>query len=107
VLIAQPRQQQVALVRDLGLALDDRGFVRIDETTRETSVPGIHAAGDLTTAESGPRDGDTLIAEQGPSTSSAQDVSPAATPPPPGARSVPSTPARERIRGRGGQSPFH
>lgn len=50
VLFAHPRQHQVDLVRDLGLVLDERGYVRIDEATRETSVPGVHAAGDLLTS---------------------------------------------------------
>ena len=36
-------------MRALGVALDDEGFVRIDPTTRETSIPGVYAAGDLTT----------------------------------------------------------
>jgi thioredoxin reductase len=36
------------LVRQLGLALDEQGFVRVD-AHKATSVPGIHAAGDLTT----------------------------------------------------------
>jgi thioredoxin reductase len=35
-------------VNALGLALDEQGFVRVDEHFA-TSVPGIHAAGDLTT----------------------------------------------------------
>ena len=48
-LFAHPPQHQVALVRALGVALDDDGFVRIDPMTRETSVPGVYAAGDLTT----------------------------------------------------------
>jgi thioredoxin reductase len=46
-LFAHPPQQQVELVRALGLALDTEGFVQVDPTTRETSVPGIYAAGDL------------------------------------------------------------
>lgn len=50
VLFAHPRQHQVDLVRDLGLVLDERGYVRVDEATRETSVPGVHAAGDLLTS---------------------------------------------------------
>ncbi|MBL9014797.1 MAG: NAD(P)/FAD-dependent oxidoreductase [Myxococcales bacterium] len=49
VLFAQPPQRQLELVRALGLALDDEGFVAIDPMKRETSVPGIYAAGDLTT----------------------------------------------------------
>ena len=47
-LFAHPPQQQVELVRALGVVLDDHGFVATDATTRETSVPGIYAAGDLT-----------------------------------------------------------
>lgn len=48
-LFAHPPQRQVELVQQLGLALDEHGYVRVDPTTRETSVPGIYAAGDLTT----------------------------------------------------------
>lgn len=48
VIFAKPPQRQVALVRSLGLALDPMGFVQIDER-RQTSVPGIYAAGDLVT----------------------------------------------------------
>ena len=48
-LFAHPPQRHVDLVASLGLALDDQGYVRVDAATRETSVPGIHAAGDLTT----------------------------------------------------------
>jgi len=47
-LFAHPPQRQVDLVRDLALALDADGFVRVDPMTRETSVPGVYAAGDLT-----------------------------------------------------------
>jgi thioredoxin reductase len=53
VLFAHPPQRQVELVRALGLALDDNGFVTMDAMTRETSVPGIYAAGDLTTRMQG------------------------------------------------------
>lgn len=49
LLYAHPPQRQVDVVRALGLALDERGYVRVDPTTRETSIPGIYAAGDLTT----------------------------------------------------------
>ncbi len=49
VLFAHPRQRQVELVRTLGVALDDDGFVRIDQVKRETSISGIYAGGDLTT----------------------------------------------------------
>jgi thioredoxin reductase len=48
VLFAHPPQRQTPLVAQLGLALDDHGYVRIDEHTA-TSMPGVHAAGDLTT----------------------------------------------------------
>jgi thioredoxin reductase len=48
VLFARPPQRQTPLVRQLGLALDEQGFVRVD-SHQQTSVPGIHAAGDLTT----------------------------------------------------------
>ena len=48
-LFAHPPQRQVALIEAMGLALDDGGMVRVDPMTRETSIPGIYAAGDLTT----------------------------------------------------------
>lgn len=47
-LFAHPPQRQVPLVHALGLALDADGFVKVDPMTRETSVPGIYASGDLT-----------------------------------------------------------
>jgi thioredoxin reductase len=53
VLFTHPPQRHVELVRALGLELDEEGFVRVDARTRETSVPGIHAAGDLTTRMQG------------------------------------------------------
>jgi thioredoxin reductase len=49
-LFARPPQRQTDLVRTLGLALDDAGFVRVDAATRETSMPGVYASGDLTTS---------------------------------------------------------
>jgi thioredoxin reductase len=49
VLFAHPPQRQFELVSKLGLALDEEGFVKVDAMTRETSIPGIYAAGDLTT----------------------------------------------------------
>lgn len=49
VLFAHPAQRQVPLVRALGLQLDDKGYVRVDDM-RETSIPGIYAAGDLSSA---------------------------------------------------------
>ena len=53
VLFTHPPQRQVAVVAALGLALDGEGYVQADPMTRETSVPGIHAAGDLTTRMQG------------------------------------------------------
>jgi thioredoxin reductase len=52
-LFTHPPQRQVDLVRATGVALDDDGFVRIDAMKRETSVPGMYAAGDLTTRMQG------------------------------------------------------
>jgi thioredoxin reductase len=49
VLFTHPPQRQVELVRALGLALDDDGYVYVDPLKRETSTPGIYASGDLTT----------------------------------------------------------
>lgn len=49
VLFAHPPQRQVDLIRSLGLALDDHGFVQVEAMNGETSVPGVYAAGDLTT----------------------------------------------------------
>jgi thioredoxin reductase len=37
------------LVRSLDLELDEHGFVRVEAMKAETSIPGIFAAGDLTT----------------------------------------------------------
>ena len=51
-LFAHPRQRQVDLVRSLGLALDETGYVQVDEVERETSIPGIYAGGDLLTPAS-------------------------------------------------------
>ena len=50
IVFVHPPQRQVDLVRALDLSLDDKGFVQVDEATRETSIPGIYAAGDLTTS---------------------------------------------------------
>lgn len=41
------------IVRTLGVALDDDGFVQVDPMTRETSIPGVYASGDLTTRMQG------------------------------------------------------
>jgi len=48
-LLMHPAQKQVELVRALGLALDEDGYVKVEPMMRETSIPGIYAAGDLTT----------------------------------------------------------
>jgi thioredoxin reductase len=37
------------VVRALAVGLDGDGYVQVDPMTRETSVPGVFAAGDLTT----------------------------------------------------------
>lgn len=50
-LFAHPPQRQVAIVTEVGVELDEHGYVRIDPMRRETSVPGIYAAGDLTTRQ--------------------------------------------------------
>jgi thioredoxin reductase len=52
-LFAHPPQRQVELVRSLGVALDEHGFVQVDPMRRESSVPGIYAAGDLTSRMQG------------------------------------------------------
>lgn len=48
-LFTHPPQRQVDLVGALDVALQDDGYVRVDATSRETSIPGVYAAGDLTT----------------------------------------------------------
>ncbi|NUO48043.1 MAG: NAD(P)/FAD-dependent oxidoreductase [Polyangiaceae bacterium] len=48
-LFSHPPQRQIDLVKKLGVELDEDGFVRADPMKRETSIPGIYAAGDLTT----------------------------------------------------------
>jgi thioredoxin reductase len=50
-LFAHPPQRHVDLVRTMNLELDDSGYVKIDPMTRETSMPGVYAAGDLTTPQ--------------------------------------------------------
>lgn len=47
VLFAHPSQRQVDLVRALGVEVDEHGYLVVDAMRRETSVPGIYAAGDL------------------------------------------------------------
>jgi len=53
VLFAHPPQRHVDVVQALGLDLDPRGYVRADPMTRQTSLPGMYAAGDLTTPAQG------------------------------------------------------
>jgi thioredoxin reductase len=53
VMFTHPSQRQVDLMQSLGVALDDHGYVRIDAMTSETSIPGVYAAGDLTTRGQG------------------------------------------------------
>jgi thioredoxin reductase len=48
-LFVHPHQRPPAIVSTLGLALDEKGFVQVNEFG-ETSKPGVHAAGDLVTA---------------------------------------------------------
>jgi thioredoxin reductase len=60
VLFARPPQRQVALVQALGVALDDGGYVRVDDML-ETSLPGVYAGGDLIT----PMQGAILAAASG------------------------------------------
>ena len=38
------------LAKQLGLALDDQGYIRTDPVTMRTSVPNVFAAGDITGA---------------------------------------------------------
>jgi thioredoxin reductase len=49
VVFVHPPQRQVPVVRSLGLALNPQGYVQVDDLHMETSRPGIHAGGDLTT----------------------------------------------------------
>lgn len=52
-LFVHPPQRQTELVRALGVELDEGGLVRVDPMRRETSVPGVYAAGDATTRMQG------------------------------------------------------
>jgi thioredoxin reductase len=53
VLFAHPPQRQVDVVGALALALDPAGLVQVDEMSRQTSTPGIYAAGDLVMSAQG------------------------------------------------------
>tara|TARA_B100001989_G_scaffold253172_1_gene238578 strand:- start:2362 stop:2781 length:420 start_codon:yes stop_codon:yes gene_type:complete len=53
VLYAHPKQRHVDLVQAMGLELDGQGYVQADPMTRQTSIPGVYAAGDLTTRAQG------------------------------------------------------
>lgn len=52
-LFVHPPQRQVKLVEKLGLVLDPHGYVQVDAMKKETSLPGVYAAGDLTTRMQG------------------------------------------------------
>lgn len=52
-LFTHPPQRQVEVVASLGLALDETGYVKVDAMTRETSIPGVYAGGDLITRQQG------------------------------------------------------
>jgi thioredoxin reductase len=52
-LFARPPQRQVPIVQSLGLALNPMGYVVIDDGHKQTSIPGIYAAGDLVTPAQG------------------------------------------------------
>lgn len=49
MLFAHPPQRQVELVRAMAVGLDAEGFVQVDPMSRQTTVSGVFAAGDLTT----------------------------------------------------------
>lgn len=49
VLFARPPQRQVPLVQSMGLALTAAGYVEVSDPHRQTSIPGVYAAGDLVT----------------------------------------------------------
>ena len=52
LLFAHPAQRQVPVVAALGLELED-GLVKVEPMRKETSMPGIFAAGDLSTRAQG------------------------------------------------------
>lgn len=69
VLLYSPPQQQTPLVQQLGLTLDGDGYVVTDETG-QTSLPGVYAAGDL----SSPRQQIAIAAANGVMTAIAMDT---------------------------------
>ncbi len=52
-LFTHPPQRHVDLVRNLGVELDEIGYVKVDPMSRETSIKGIYASGDLSTRMQG------------------------------------------------------
>jgi thioredoxin reductase len=52
-LVLRPAQRPIELVLELGLDRDDHGYVRVNPMTRESSLPGLHVAGDATTMMQG------------------------------------------------------
>ena len=60
-IFVHPPQRQVKLVESLGVTLNDGGYIWVDDTTRQTSIKGIYAAGDATT----PRQAAILAAASG------------------------------------------
>lgn len=52
-LFIHPSQRHVDVVAALRLSLDQDGLVKVDPMTRETSIPGVYAAGDLCTRAQG------------------------------------------------------
>lgn len=69
VLLYSPPQEQTVLVQKLGLAVDDDGYVVVDDSG-QTSLEGIYAAGDMTT----PRQQIVLAAAAGVMTAIAMDT---------------------------------
>ena len=47
---SSPAQLSPFDLRQLGLELDDQGYVKTDLMTMRTSIPGVYAAGDITGA---------------------------------------------------------